>query len=206
VSTALPEVDQFVGIVPEGSRDVLSSRVEEIGAGWVALSPPSSPDSEQELAEGMEIELQWITPRGLGIAKAILRRTSVSENAGVVAELTGDAELVQRRDHVRTDALVRLAIKPLEPHPDKQPSIGATLDLAGGGLRARVPRWLEENELVHVRVLLDDEEIAALARVVRRIDDDTVALSFEHIPMSERERIVRHVFKRLRKALAARES
>jgi hypothetical protein len=56
-----------------------------------------------------------------------------------------------------------------------------------------------------VRICLyEDEAVGALARVVRRVDDNTVAFEFEDIEVNERERLVRDVFRRLRKALAVR--
>jgi c-di-GMP-binding flagellar brake protein YcgR len=207
MSPALPHVNQLVALSLEGSNDLLSSRVEEVGEGWVALAPPSSSGGKHELREGAQIELQWITPRGLGVARATVRGADHFVDQVVLAEVNGDAELVQRRDHVRTDDFARVVITPLNAQPGKQAAIGTTLDVAGGGVRARVPQWLEPGELVRMRIkLADGEQVVALARAVRRIDDETVAFSFEQIGMSERERVVRHVFRRLRQALKTRET
>jgi c-di-GMP-binding flagellar brake protein YcgR len=202
----LPRVNQHVGLSVDGSLDTLSSRVEDRGDGWLALAPPAIEGRTQWLRSGTAVTVQWVTPRGLGVVHGMVRG---SANLGVrafVVELIGEPDIVQRRRHVRADSFVRIVVTPALPSDARQPAIGTTLDVAGGGLRARVPGWLEPGDLVRVRILLDDdEEVSALARVVRRIDEQTVGFEFEDIGIQERERLVRHVFRRLRQALVARD-
>jgi hypothetical protein len=202
VRTGCPAVNQHIGVVVDGCMELLSSRIEEIGDGWTAIAPPSEGGAEVVLEPGAPISFQWVTTRGLGVAYGFVRGDAELDVPAVVVDLDGGAELVQRRRHLRTDAVVRIVITPA-PHANvKQPAIGATLDLAGGGMRARVPDWLRTGDVVNVRVCLDEgEAVGARARVVRRIDDKTVAFEFEEIAVNERERLVRDVFRRLRKAL-----
>jgi c-di-GMP-binding flagellar brake protein YcgR len=200
-----PSVNQHIGVVVDGCLDLLSSRVEEIGEGWIAIAPPSESGRERELEPGAAISFQWVTPRGLGVAYGFVRGDAGLEVPAIAVDLDGEPELVQRRRHVRADAFVRIVITPAARAHAKQPAIGTTLDLAGGGIRARVPGWLQAGDRVNVRICLDeDEAVGAVARVVRRVDEETVALEFEDIEVSERERLVRDVFRRLRKALVVR--
>jgi c-di-GMP-binding flagellar brake protein YcgR len=200
-----PSVNQHIGVVVDGCMELLSSRIEEIGEGWIAIAPPSDRGAEVPLEPGAPISFQWVTPRGLGVAYGFVRGDAELDVPAIVVDLDGDSELVQRRRHVRADAFVRIVITPAVRENRKQAAIGTTLDLAGGGIRARVPGWLKAGDLVKVRICLDeDEAVGAVARVVRRVDDNTVAFEFEDIEVNERERLVRDVFRRLRKALAVR--
>lgn len=204
--SVLPEVNCHVGLVAEGSLDVLSTRVEDSGEGWVAIACPAAGSTEVDLPAGSLVTLQWATARGLRVADCVVRGPADVGVPAVVVDLAGEPQLVQRRQHVRTDAFVRIAVTPAGPTARKQPAIGTTLDVAGGGMRARVPHWLAEGDQVNVRVCIDDDEdVTARARVVRRVDEETVAFEFDEMPLSERERLVRYVFRRLRAALRVRD-
>lgn len=202
-----PSVNQHIGVAVDGCLDLLSSRIEEIGEGWIAIALPTERGCERALEPGCPISLQWVTARGLGVAYGFVRGDAGLDVPALVVDLDGAPELVQRRRHVRADAFVRILITPVTCDGiATQSAIGTTLDLAGGGIRARVPGWLKAGDLVNVRICLDDDEaVGAVARVVRRVDDQTVALEFEDIAVSERERLVRDVFRRLRRALVVRE-
>lgn len=204
--TELPRVNQPVTVVLEGSRDTMSSRIEDIGSGWVALALPSSSGRTHWLREGTVVTIHWSAPRGLGGVHGVVRGAADLGVRAVVVDLVSEPEVMQRRRHVRADSILRIVVTPALPSDGRQPAIGTTLDVAGGGLRARVPGWLGPGDLMRVRILLDDdEEVTALARVVRRIDSETVAFEFEDIGVQERERLVRHVFRRLRQALVVRD-
>jgi hypothetical protein len=203
----LPSVNQHVAVVVEGSVDLLGTRVEDVGIDWMAIAPPSAEGREIDLPVGCRVTLKWITPRGLGIAEGVVGGAADVGVAAVRIDLVDEPEIVQRRQHVRADAFVRIAVTPDTPSSSKQPAIGTTLDLAGGGLRARVASWIEPGEVVNVRLYIDEEQtVITKARVVRRIDEETVALEFDGIPLVERERLVRYVFRKLRQALKVRDS
>ncbi|MFN8187088.1 MAG: PilZ domain-containing protein [Gaiellales bacterium] len=204
--TALPELNQHVAVAIEGPPDFLDSRVVEVGESWLALALPAPDGRVEELADGATVHLQWITARGLGVATGVVRGLAHLGVEVAIVDLIGEPEIVQRRHHVRADASVRIVIMSETRAGGHQPAIGSTLDLAGGGIRARVPHWCTPGDRVRIRILLtDDEEVVAVARVVRRVDDKTVAFEFEELPVTERERIVRNVFRQLRAALATRE-
>jgi hypothetical protein len=203
---ALPRINEPVTLLLEGSVDPLQSRVEDAAHGWLALATPSSGYRMHTLEPGTPVIVQWGVQRGLGSIAAVVREVMDIGVEAVIVDVVGEPEIVQRRRHVRADSCVRVVVTPALADDERQPAIGTTLDLAGGGLRARVTGWLEPGDLVRVRIMLDDdEEVSALARVVRRLDEDTVAFEFEDIGVQERERLVRHVFRRLRQALAVRD-
>lgn len=202
----LPRVNQPVTLAVPGFRDPLASRVEDRASGWLALATPASGDRLYWLKPGTELRVQWCLPRGLGTVAAVVRETVDLGVEAVVVDLAGEPELVQRRRYVRADCCVRLVLAPALPDDERAPAIGTTLDLAGGGVRARVSGGFEPGDLVRVRLFLDDDEdeVAALAHVVRRLDEETLALEFDEISVRERERLVRFVFRRLRQSLAVR--
>lgn len=202
----LPEVNQHLGVAGEGSLDLLTSRVEDLGETWMAIALPACNGVPHDLEDGAVVQLQWVTGRGLGVVTGVVRgRASLGVDV-LIVDLAGEPEVIQRRRHVRADAFVRIVVTPASRAEGRQPAIGSTLDLAGGGFRARVPSWFTPGDTVRIRIFLgDEEEVAAVARVVRRIDDDVVAFEFDDMPVSARERIVRDVFRRLRQALVARD-
>jgi c-di-GMP-binding flagellar brake protein YcgR len=201
----LPRINQPVSLLVPDIREPLASRVEDMAYDWLALAAPSSGDRLHWLRPGTKIRVQWGIPRGLGTIAAVVRETMDIGVEAVVVDLVGEPEIVQRRRHVRADCCVRIVVTPALPDDERQPAIGTTLDVAGGGVRARVSGEFQPGDLVRTRLFLDDdEEVSALARVVRRVGDETVALEFEDISVQERERLVRYVFRRLRQSLAVR--
>ena len=203
----LPDVNEHVSLLVEGMEESLSSRVEDRARNWLALALPSSGNRTHWLRPGTELTVQWGASRGLASIKAVVREVMDIGVEAIIVDLVGEPEIAQRRRHVRADSCMRIVVTPALPDDVRQPAIGTTLDVAGGGLRARVTGWLDRGDLVRVRILLDDdEEVSALARVVRRLDNETVAFEFEDIGVQERERLVRHVFRRLRQALSVREA
>jgi c-di-GMP-binding flagellar brake protein YcgR len=203
----LPALNQHVALSVEGSLELMTSRVEDAGETWLALAAPTVDGTQRRFEDGESLQLQWVTPRGLGVASATVRGTASLGVEVVVVDLDGAPDVVQRRRHVRADACVRIVISPADGAHPARPAIGSTLDLAGGGIRARAPSWYQPRDTVRVRLLLgDEEEVTALARVVRRIDDHVLAFEFEDIAVSAREQIVRDVFRRLRQALVARDA
>lgn len=115
-----------------------------------------------------------------------------------------DAELVQRREFVRVVAAKRLV---LEDEDGDLLAEGLTLDISGGGLLARLPRSAEvpTHTTISFSLFLGltdyDDQVSGTAQIVRKREDNQVALEFEYISRRDQERLIRFVFERQRAAL-----
>jgi c-di-GMP-binding flagellar brake protein YcgR len=201
---ARPSVNQLVWLATDRSDHAATTRVEDVDGDTLVLAVP-----DRHLPAGTAVRVHWVSPRGVASWKGCVRGRARLGIDVLLVDVEGEPEFLQRRGFVRADAFLPVEVAPLpEDGADEPPSVqGRTLDISGGGLRARLPcvpvpvggrveLWLE---------LAPGEEVYATAKVVRTADDDVVALAFDEISVSARERIVREVFRRLRQALAVRE-
>ena len=203
----LPRLNQHIGVQAESWGDTLASRVEDAGEGWLAIAPPSDGLAVHSIPPGRLVVIEWLTPRGIGLVHGTVREVVEIPVKAIVVDLAGEAELVQRRRHVRAEAVLQIVVEPeCEDESKIIPVLGSSLDIGGGGLLARVPAALEPGDAVRVRLrITDDESIDATAHVVRRAGKDLLAFEFDRISVYDQERLVRQVFRLLRQALAVRD-
>lgn len=118
--------------------------------------------------------------------------------------LESSVELVQRREFVRVIAAKRLV---LEDEDGEEIAEGLTVDISGGGMLVQLPRSAEVplNTTLFFSLFLGltdyDDQVNGTVQIVRRSDDNQVALEFEHISHRDQERLIRFVFERQRVAL-----
>lgn len=118
--------------------------------------------------------------------------------------LESSVELVQRREFVRVVAAKRLV---LEDDDGDVVAEGLTVDISGGGMLVQLPRSAEVP--MHTTLFFSlylgltdyDDQVNGTAQVMRRSDENQVALEFEHISHRDQERLIRFVFERQRVAL-----
>ncbi len=118
-----------------------------------------------------------------------------------------DLKVVQRREFVRVTAAKRVV---LEDGEGELIADALTVDLSGGGMLVQLPRKavLPAADTVYFSLYLGTGgaggaggEIRGSAHVVRRREDNRVALAFDHISHNDQERLIRYVFERQRVAL-----
>lgn len=118
--------------------------------------------------------------------------------------LANSVELVQRREYVRVVAAKRLV---LEDEDGDVVAEGLTVDISGGGMLVQLPRSAEVplNTTLFFSLFLGltdyDDQVSGAVQIVRRNDDNQIALEFEHIAHRDQERLIRFVFERQRVAL-----
>jgi hypothetical protein len=116
--------------------------------------------------------------------------------------LASSVELVQRRAYVRVVAAKRLVLEDGDLVAE-----GLTVDISGGGMLAQLPRSAEVplNTTLFFSLFLGltdyDDQVSGTVQIVRRNDDNQIALEFEHIAHRDQERLIRFVFERQRVAL-----
>ncbi len=134
-----------------------ASRVEDVDGGLVAIAAPRGPGDLEPPRAGDELRLRWAGPRGLlvlGVRLVRVRRDGVPL---WWCEPTGQLQVHQRREFVRAPAAARwrvgVVLSPADPGAD--PVEGHLLDLSEGGLRVRVPAWVDGDGVpVGVRLVL----------------------------------------------------
>jgi PilZ domain len=140
-------------------------------------------------------------------ARGIVRTPGAAElvEANLLRFVLEDAvELVQRREFVRVIAAKRLI---LEDEDGDVVADGLTVDISGGGLLVQLPRSAElpsEGSFffsLYLGLTEYDDQVNGAVRIVRKRDDNKVALAFQHISHHDQDRLIRFVFERQRVAL-----
>ena len=159
----------------------------------VMLADPGEKLDEQPSG----LVLESITSRGLVRMKGTAKR----EQGGLVSfRITGDPEVVQRRQFVRVIAPQRVTLD------DACGSVSETssLNISGGGMLVTGADSLDVDTEVIFSLFLSDHEppVKGLGRVVRAADNKQRAIVFEDISRKDRERLIHFIFDRQRAALA----
>lgn len=114
-----------------------------------------------------------------------------------------DVRRIQRRDYVRVNfikAINYLSSKDIEKEKYKKALL---LDLSGGGMKIKVDEKLDKNDLIFSKIIYDDSIIDVNGKVVRveKTEDKEYicGINFSDIEERTREKIIRIVFKVMRK-------
>jgi len=202
--TPLPEINTLVTVRVEGSDTLFRSRIEGADERALAIALPSDGMTEHRLANRTLVGIEWCVGRGLGSVEGVVAGHTDLGVPALVIELLSEPVLFQRREHARADVVLDIEIWP-DPEDD-EPVAGVTLDVSGGGLRAVIAADVEPGQLVRFLVNMPDgRTVNGLARVVAQRDDDIVALEFNEIVQSDRERLIRTVFASYQGPAARRE-
>jgi c-di-GMP-binding flagellar brake protein YcgR len=144
------------------------------------------------------VSIQYTNRRGVCRIDGVAHR---SKDAGVLrVDHTGKVQLIQRREFVRVDAMVRATYQPLGPGGEAAET--TTLNVSGGGFMISGREGLAEGEVMSFTLELDGEsrdagELKLLGRVVRDTGGG-LGVRIENIDENERERLIRWVFGRER--------
>jgi c-di-GMP-binding flagellar brake protein YcgR len=173
--------------------------VDEVREDRLVLVPSVPLGADLAGASRAAAVIEWVSRRG----RVVLPATVVGEEPrervrALVVEPAGEPDVIQRRGHVRA-----VSALPLEVDAGRQTLQGVVEDVSGGGVRARIDgRPLAHGEAVRIRIPLDFETVEANARVAEVYGGGRYGLEFGAIDDADRERLIRHVFERLR--IAAR--
>lgn len=164
-SEALPEVGVIVDLWAPDGGSRRRTRVEHVEGARLWLVAPLRPAGEVwPLDAGSELEVTWVTDRGLRTAFGRLAEVEESEIPVWVVE-AHRVEQTQRRQAYRLDVAVPVALTAADTTVQ-----GTTRDVSETGLRARVPRSLavaEGDEFALELTLDPDTTLRSTARVMR---------------------------------------
>lgn len=191
-----PEVGKLVRVRIRDWKTELSARVEQLTAERCVLSAPTDGRTTYEVPIGMPIEVGWLTYEGIAWTAALVVDTEPADARSLVVYLLDRPVLFPRREHMR--AKVALAIE-VRSGSDAEPISGTTIDLGGGGLRARVPVAPPIEDVVRITVHLPgDDPVELTGRVARRVDAETLVFEYELIAPADRDRLIGFAFARVR--------
>lgn len=151
------------------------------------------------------LELEWIDPLGLVRRRGRLVSASPGGAPTVEIEFGEPPNLIQRREELRV--AITLKATAWSFHAWTRLLEGETLDLSETGALLHLPKLPPATTRIELRLALPDRPLGLTARVVRRGDADTVAVAFEALAASGRERLrdvlSPQLFRQGRSALAA---
>lgn len=199
-----PEEQSEATITLVGRNISVSSRVEFVGAGVVAVRPSASGYVDQVVVQaGDRVEIFWQGPDSPRLAPAEVLSV---EHGAVVRwrlQVTGEAESTQRRKAVRG----RVGV-PVELGYGAYDLPGESIDLSETGMRAGVDGMGIEPEpgtVLDVLVTLDDGPVKTRGEVVRvqsRGARWVLQIRFLDVQEKDGDRIRRRVFQALREERA----
>jgi c-di-GMP-binding flagellar brake protein YcgR len=170
--------------------------VEEVREDSLVLVPSVSRGADVVAASRAAAVVEWVTRRGRVVLPArVVGEEQRDRLRALVVEPAGDPNVIQRRGHVRAVSDLKVEIE-----AGGRRLQAVVEDMSGGGIRARLEGWpLSPGQQVSLRIPLDDgAEVEADARVMERYGQHHYGMEFTFIEDADRERLIRHVFHRLR--------
>jgi c-di-GMP-binding flagellar brake protein YcgR len=199
-----PEEHSEAVVALSGQGIFVSSRVEAVGAAFIAVSPLTGKAAEQVVVRGGDaVEVVW---NGVDTQRVVPAEVTDVEESPVVRwrmRITGPAQPRQRRAAVRG----RIAVA-VEVVCGEIVLTGRTIDLSEGGLRAEFEGTSAPPEADAELVLtlhLEDAVLRTPARLVRtqiRRDRWVMSIRFLDLPEKDQDRVRRRVFRALREERA----
>lgn len=144
---------------------------------------------------GTRVGIDLTTDRGLVHVDADV--ASLRDGDVLELDVTGDRELIQRREYARVDAVLEVSVAP-RGVASKRAAIA--VNISGSGVVVSRLDELAPGEPVDLCLQLGPAEppISISGRVVRECDQNLRAVHFESLHKADRERIVHFVFERQR--------
>jgi hypothetical protein len=201
VTTLEPGTAVLLRVPGSGALAARVGAVDGDVAELVLITPPLRPP-----VTGDVVELELAGRRGL--VRCDSRIVGHDGRGSVRVDLAAGAatETVQRRDFVRVDSALRVAVRDGGPAGLEFQAI--TRNVSGGGLLLAGAGGLSHGDSAWVAIDLEDgtPPIEVLVTVVREDADGTRAVHIASISERDEQRLVRFSFARERRARAVREA
>jgi hypothetical protein len=199
-----PEEQSEADVALTGRGISVSTRVEFVNDGVIVVRPSVGEYVQQlVVVVGNEVEVFWKGPEDQRMVPA--RVVGVEQGAVIRwrLEMTGEAEVSQRRKAVRARVVV-----PIEAGYGSVEMTGETVDLSENGMRATLEGFgipPEPGSMMDLVIKLEDGEIKTKAEVVRQqARGARWLMSIRFLELQERDgdRLRRRVFQALREERA----
>ena len=199
-----PEEQRDADVMLTGRGISVNGRVEMVSGNVIVLRPSAGDFVDNAVVGvGNDVEVYW---RGPEDQRMVPARVQAVESGAVLRwrlEITGEAEISQRRKAVRARVKV-----PVEVGHASFELSGESVDLSEAGMRVAVDGMGFEPEpgsRVDLRIALEDGEVPVKAEVVRlqaRGARWTLSLRFIDLQERDGDRFRRRVFQALREERA----
>jgi c-di-GMP-binding flagellar brake protein YcgR len=193
----LPETGQDVFVIaPSGAT--IDARVTGSLDAATQLTFPEAGNDPIAVLSGGHVAIQYTNRRGVCRIDGVGKKEK--DPAVLRVDHTGKVQLIQRREFVRVDAMLRVTYQPIGPGGWTAET--TTLNVSGGGFMISGREGLRMNEVMSFTVELDGDnpeagDLNLLGRVVRETNGG-LGVHLESIDENERERLIRWVFARER--------
>ena len=180
----------------------VDARVEDVGDSHAILGLAREPDRPLPEIGAAEATLEAVTRRGEIRVVAQVKQHNGEPDA-VRVDFDREAEIVQRRDFFRLEVMTRVVL-----NRESGALVDAkTLDLSASGLRLAGPLDLRPGERVWAAIHVgeDDPPVRAHGHVLRVTDRGQVVVNFDLIDEAARDRLIRFLFARQRRAAWVRD-
>jgi hypothetical protein len=184
-------------------REMLTGRVDVRHEHFIEVALLAAPRTPIAALEKHPLFLEWVAKGGVRRQRgnvAFLDSVPVGPSFGVFDvirfEPTGEEQLLQRREHVRTAITVGVRVRAAGA---SGPVVrGCTLDVSGGGLLFRGPLEAAVDDVLHfdLEPLADDGRIVRGRCRVVHVTGDAVGVQFIEIDEADRDEIVRFAYDR----------
>lgn len=184
-------------------RELLFGRVDVRHEHFVEIAVLEAPRTPIPALESHPLFLEWVAKGGVRRQRgnvAFLDSVPVGPSFGVFDvvrfEPTGEEQLLQRREHVRT--AITVGVRLSAGGATGRIVRGCTVDVSGGGLLFRGPLEAAVGDILHfdLEPLADDgRTVRGRCRVVH-VTGDAVGVQFTDIDETDRDEIVRFAYDR----------
>jgi hypothetical protein len=199
-----PEEQSEADVALTGRGISVNARVEFVNDGVIVVRPSAGDYVEQVVvAVGNEVEVFWKGPEDQRMVPAVV---AAVEQAAIIRwrlQITGEAEVSQRRKAVRARVSV-----PIEAGYGALEMNGETVDLSENGMRATVDGFgvpPEAGSTMDLIIRLEDGDLKTKAEVIRtQVRGVRWLMSIRFLDLQERDgdRLRRRVFQALREERA----
>lgn len=191
-------------------EDMYKSSVQDITESEILITIPVNDSIYLTLNEGVEVEQFFYDKKGnfFTYKTKVIGRYTEKEIPFYRLSKPYDVKKIQRRDYFRVNIIQTINyIKEIDLQKDirreENYEDALLLDLSGGGMRIKVKEKLSFNDSIISNLNYEDEKIVVKGRVVRieKTEDKRYiyGIDFRDIDNSTREKIIKIVFKIMRK-------
>ena len=196
--------NQMVELVVFDTQQVYQSRVEDVSENEVLVAAPSHQGViiPMRVNSAVHIVYHEDNPKYEGRYRALatLIRRVKGNLPCLLFRIEGPWERIQNRDYVRVDVLLDGALKLINDNDDIQFQDCTIKNISGGGLIFIFDDSLNENDLIKMKVLIEDKTILVKGRIVRKINEENsvwyYGMVFVDIDEKVRQELIRFVYKR----------
>ncbi|AFS79552.1 type IV pilus assembly protein PilZ [Gottschalkia acidurici 9a] len=183
------------------------SQIENVEGDKIKILTPMYKSTLIRLHEGTNIGLMVFSDLGVYKLDAEVGGTIVDKLLHYTElKATSKVAKFERRDHFRLKIMKDVLVRKNDENEEMEYAKCLTIDLSGGGIQFSSTEKFEENDVVEMRIDMDDEEMVLKGKILSVVKQESVGnykygTKFVDIRESIREKVIRYIFKVQREKL-----